>query len=100
MKKIVLASGLLVLMLWGGGMLPALVNALALGLLALAACLGLGALALGLLWKVPFPASRPAAAPPPAAWGDDAVLAVPVLCYRPNGDIDYVLGELLPHPAP
>ncbi len=88
------------LVLGSSGLLPGGADALALGLFALAACLGLGALVLGLLWKVPLPVSRAAASVSSDGEGDDEVLRVPVLCYRSNGAVDYVLGELLPHPAP
>ncbi len=99
MKKLVLGGGALALVLGGGALLPGVADAVALGLFALAACLGVGALALGLFWKVPLPASHVATYPPAGTDEAEEMLRVPVLCYRSNGEVDYVLGELLPRPA-
>jgi hypothetical protein len=99
MKKLVLLVGILALVAWGGPVVTAPPAALTVGLFVLAAGLGVGALGLALFWVAPFPVPRAARYAPPSVDVDEGPLLVPVLCYRPNGQVDWLLGELLPAPA-
>jgi hypothetical protein len=99
MKKWVLLGGILALVVGGGPVMRVSTGALSLGLFGLAALLAVAALVLAVFWAAPFPppkATRYAASGGEAAEGP---LLVPVLCYRSNGQVDWLLGELLPGPT-
>ena len=99
MTKLVLGGGVLALLIGGGWGLGDGLNAVAEGLFVLAAGLGLVALGLALLWVWPLPRAQATADPVLFTDPEDGPLCVPVICYRPNGDVDWLLGELLPRPA-
>jgi hypothetical protein len=99
MTKLVLGGGALALVAWGGAGLGGGVDAVAVGLFVLAAGLAVVALGLALLWMLPLPRSRATIDPSPSGEAEEGPLHVPVLCYRPNGDVDWLLGELLPRSA-
>jgi hypothetical protein len=98
MKKLVLLLGMLALVVGGGPIVRFAPDVLTVGLFAQAALLGLGALGLAQCWDAPFPTPRAARYAAPPTKSDEGPLLVPVLCYRPNGQVDWVLGELLPGP--
>jgi hypothetical protein len=98
MTRLVLGGGALALLIGSGWGLGGGLNAVAEGLFVLAAGLGLVALGLALLWVWPLPHAQ-AADPLLFTGPEDGPLRVPVVCYRPNGEVDWLLGELLPHPA-
>jgi hypothetical protein len=100
MKMLVLAAGLLALSAWGGPDLVAGLDAVAGGVWMLAAGLGVVALGLVLLWVIPLPAPRrPGEASPPVTPAAEQPLGVPVACYRPDGDVAWLWGELVPRPG-
>lgn len=98
MKTLVLAVGMLAMGAWGGPALLSGLDAVAGGVWMLAAGLGVVALSLVLLWVVPLPAPRAGGAALRAPVGEPP-LGVPVACYRPNGEVTWLVGELVPRPA-
>ena len=99
MTRLVLGAGVVALLVGGAWGLGGGLDAVAAGLFVLAASLGLVALGLALLWVLPLPRTRAAADPVLFTDPEDGPLCVPVICYRPNGDVDWLLGELLPRPT-
>lgn len=101
MTKLGLLGGGLALGAGGGPALGTVPwDAVAGSLFVLAVGLGLGTLGLVLFWAAPFGTPRAALADPPGRTPDSAPLQVPVLCYRPNGEVEWLVGEVLPTPAP